>query len=63
MLVQDTTASRGESISAARGLVSASKHNLDNVSETTKAIDFEDLERRVVALEQRAAADKESEKW
>jgi hypothetical protein len=63
MLVQDITIAPGESVAAARALVSTSQHNLDNVSETIKAIDFEDLERRVVALEQSAAAEKQSAPW
>jgi hypothetical protein len=56
MIVQDTKCASGESAPAARGLVPASKHKLDNVSATIKAVDFEELERRLTEVERKAAA-------
>jgi hypothetical protein len=63
MLVQDITLAPDESVAAARALLSTSQHNLGNVSKTIKAIDFEDLERRLTKVEECYAGNKESAPW
>jgi hypothetical protein len=63
MFVQDVTGDRGESVSATRGLVSASKHNLGNVSATIKAVRLEALDRRMTEIGQDLEVDKQSASW
>jgi hypothetical protein len=60
--VQDITASRGESVSAARGLMSASKQNLDTIPAAVKALHVEELDRRMTELEQDVEAYKRNER-
>jgi hypothetical protein len=52
LIVQDCKGGSSRAVAAARGLLSASKLNLDNISATIKADDHTDLERRLTALEQ-----------
>jgi hypothetical protein len=63
LIAQDCKAGSSGSVAAARGLLSASKLNLDNISATIKADDHTDLERRMTELEQIVEQRKSEPSW
>ena len=63
LIVQDCKAGSSRTVAAARGLLSASKLNLDNISATIKADEHTDLERRITELEQSVGKGDSSPKW
>ena len=63
LIAHDCKAGSSGSVAAARGLLSASKLNLDNISATIKADDHTDLERRMTELEQIVEQRKSQPSW
>jgi hypothetical protein len=63
LIVQDCKAGSSRSVAAARGLLSASKLNLDNISATIKANEHTDLERRITAIEQSLGENDSRPSW
>jgi hypothetical protein len=63
LIVQDCKAGSSGSVAAARGLLSASKLNIDNISATIKADNHTDLERRMTEIEQILEQRKSEPSW